>query len=71
MSKRLAKQEEDVLTALSGWEEYCHNYSSLGSATGIKREYLEPIIKHLKELDYIVFWRGLMTELHSRYCPNA
>lgn len=62
MSKRLTDQENDVLIAMHSDEEMCINYGGLEYATKIPRKYLEPIIKHLKELEYIEFWRGLMDD---------
>lgn len=62
MSKLLTELEDDVLIALSSTEEYCHNYLSLESNTGIKKKYLQSIIKHLKELGFIEHWKGLMTD---------
>lgn len=62
MSKGLTDQENDVLIAMSSSEEHCVAYSNLEYGTNLKRKELEPIIKHLKELGYITFWRGLMTD---------
>lgn len=62
MGKLLNENEEAVLAELSGTEEYCINYAYLNGLKGMTRKELEPIIKHLKELDFIEFWRGLMTE---------
>lgn len=62
MSERLTKQEEAVLIELSSTEEHCVNYAYLDGVEGMHRKELMPIIKHLKELGYIEFWRGLMTE---------
>lgn len=55
---KLTKDEEHILAELYSDSEMCLNYSWL---TGERKE-LELIIKRLKELDYIEFHRGLMTE---------
>lgn len=62
MSERLSDHENDVLMAMSSNEEHCIAYSNLEYDTHCKRPELQKIIKRLKELDYIEFWRGLMTE---------
>lgn len=60
---RLTEDEEAVLVELHYDAEMCYNYKWLdGIKPGLHRKELEPIIKHLKELDYIDFYRGLMTE---------
>lgn len=61
MSK-LTENEEAVLVVLSSTEEHCVNYAWLQGATGMGHKELELIIKHLKELELIEFWRGLMTD---------
>jgi hypothetical protein len=62
MSKRLTGNEEAVLMEMRSNAEYCINYAWLDGTNGMHRKELEPIIKHLKELEYIDFYRGLMTE---------
>jgi hypothetical protein len=59
---KLTEQEETVLVELNYDAEYCRNYQHLEYRTDIKRKWLEPIIKRLKELEYIEFYRGLMTD---------
>lgn len=56
MAEMLSPAEEAVLSDIGS--EYCVNYSYLN---GTKKE-LAPIIKRLKELEYIAFHRGLMAE---------
>ncbi len=62
MSQRLSENEEAVLIELRDSEEYCVNYAYLDGVKGMHRKELEPVIKHLKELGYITFWRGLMDD---------
>lgn len=58
----LTKSEEAVLAELGSNQEMCYNYAWLEGINGMTRKELEPIIKHLKELELIEFWLGLMTE---------
>lgn len=62
MSRLLTKDEEAVLAELSSTEEHCLNYAWLEGVNGLDRKGLQPVIKRLKELGFIEFWRGLMTE---------
>ena len=62
MSKQLPKLENDILSYLSQNAEWCHSYRSLEGYLGVKREYLEPAIKRLKEKGYLEHHRGLMTD---------
>ena len=61
-STLLTSVEEDVLATFWSDSEYCHNYRGLENATGFTRKELEPIIKRLKELDFITHYRGLMND---------
>lgn len=62
MSTQLTENEEAVLAEMHSDGEYCINYTYLAGLNGMSRKELQPIIKHLKELGYIDFYRGLMTE---------
>lgn len=62
MTEMLSDHENDVLIAMDSSEEYCIDYKGLEYSTHLERTELQKIIKHLKELSYINFWRGLMTE---------
>lgn len=58
--KRLPDLENNILVEMHSDAEYCINYkwlSHLGEPAELKKA-----IKHLKELDFLEFHRGLMTE---------
>lgn len=58
---KLTEIEEYILSELRGDNEYCMGYRGL--ITPVKtQKILAPAIKHLKELEFIDFYRGLMTE---------
>lgn len=62
MRERLTENEEAVLVELYSSEENCVGYKFIEGVNSMGRKDLEPIIKHLKELGYINYWRGLMNE---------
>jgi len=63
MSKlpKLEPIDEHILTELSSTEEHCWGYDALES-NGYKRPELKRAIKKLRDLGYVEYWRGLMTE---------
>lgn len=62
MSVLLPKLENDIMAYLNSDEELCMGYKGLTAFLGVSRPYLEPAIKHLKELGYLEFWKGLTTD---------
>lgn len=58
----LTEQEYKVLKTLSGTDEECYNYAYLEGDTGLSRKWLQPIIAKLRQLGYVEYWRGLMTD---------
>jgi DNA-binding MarR family transcriptional regulator len=63
MSKigKLEPIDEHILTELSNTEEHCWGYDALRSER-YKRPELKKAIKKLRDLGYVEYWRGLMTE---------
>lgn len=59
--EKLEPIDEHILVVLSGTEEHCCGYWSLESPE-YKRPELKKAIKKLRDLGYVEYWRGLMTE---------
>lgn len=57
---KLTKIEDEILIEMCSDGEMCSNYSSISYIAPMSE--LKKAIKHLKEDNYIKFYRGLMTE---------
>lgn len=74
---QLTPTEEVVLATLSAdeEEEWCVGYQHMQNLTRLDRVTLKPIIKHLRDLGLVEYWRGLMDDegkvAGSGFCRSA
>lgn len=60
--RRLDDNEKAILQEITSNSEYCINYQHLVGTNNLSRKQIEPIIARLKDMQFIEFHRGLMTE---------